>query len=258
LLGAVLSEREQTGRLLRKQQAELSRVSAQATTAAMAVTMAHEISQPLSSLNSYVHSARRLIDAGQSPQTVRTALVKAEAESARARGIIERIRDFVASGRLELRTTELFPVAQKIVSLNVDEARSRGVELAWEGVEVYLAIRIDGIAIEQALNNLVVNAIDSASAKPESGGRVSVRLFRRGDFAVFQVDDNGPGVAPEMAESLFEVFETTKAKGMGLGLPLTLQIARRHSGRLNWKPLSPSGASFSMELPLHGSENEAG
>jgi signal transduction histidine kinase len=254
LLGAVLTEREQTARLLRNQQSELARVSAHATSAAMAVTMAHEISQPLSSLASYVHSARRLIDAGQTSATVRAPLMKAESEAARARGIIERIRDFVSSGRLELRSEELAPIVRKIISLNLDEARSRGVDLVAEAIETVPAIPIDRIAIEQALNNLIVNAIDSASLG--TGGHVAVRLSSRGEFVALQVDDDGPGVAAEMTERLFDVFETTKAKGMGLGLPLTREIARRHSGRLAWTPLKPSGASFSMELPIHGPENQ--
>jgi two-component system sensor kinase FixL len=115
LLGAVITEREQTARQLRQQQAELSRVSAQATTGAMAVTMAHEISQPLSSLASYVHSARRMIDGAQPAPAVRAALVKAEAEAGRARQIIERIRDFVSSGRLEVEVTEIGPISTRRV-----------------------------------------------------------------------------------------------------------------------------------------------
>ena len=64
------------------------------------------------------------------------------------------------------------------------------------------------------------------------------------------VEDNGPGVAAEIADRLFEPFETTKPRGMGLGLPLAKEIAARHRGRLTWAPVAPHGARFELELPL--------
>ena len=72
-----------------------------------------------------------------------------------------------------------------------------------------------------------------------------IRVARRGDRVVVQVEDNGPGVAPEMADSLFEAYQTTKPRGMGLGLPLSLQIVQKHAGRLWW-----DGAR--LKLPLLG------
>jgi two-component system sensor kinase FixL len=261
LLGAVVTEREQSARLVRQQQSELARIAARAATGAMASTLAHEISQPLSALASYVYSASRMLedaDASPSVTDARSALMKAESEAQRARIIIERIRDFVSSGRLQLEPVDLIHLVEKIRALNVDEAKSRGVDLTVESSVACPAVTADKIAIEQALNNLVVNAIDSASSRGDSGGQVRIRHFQRSDDIVLQVDDNGAGVAPEIADRLFETFETTKLKGMGLGLPLTLQIAKRHSGRLGWRPLDPQGASFFIEVPIHGPEKDAG
>jgi len=119
-------------------------------------------------------------------------------------------------------------------------------------------ILADAVAIEQALNNLIVNAVDAAAGHGEIGGRVVVRLARREAVALVEVEDNGPGVAPEIVERLFEPFETTKPKGLGLGLPLTLRIARRHSGELTWRALRPHGAAFILELPIHGPQEDAG
>jgi C4-dicarboxylate-specific signal transduction histidine kinase len=224
----------------------------------MAVTFAHEISQPLSSLSTYVHSARRMLESGQSTASVSSALAKAEAEAQKTRRIIERIRDFVSSGKLELEETDLGQIARKIGSLNWDEARTRGVDLVVEAAAALPPALADRIAIEQALNNLVINAIDAASERSDGLGRVVVRLARDGDQILLQVDDNGAGVAAEIAEHLFQVFETTKPKGMGLGLSLAREIARRHAGRVGWRPLEPQGASFFIELPIHGPEADSG
>ena len=258
LLGAIVTEREQATQLMRKQQSELARVSAHATTAGMAVTFAHEISQPLSSLLTYVHSARRMLDSGQPTAAVSSALAKAEAEAQKTRRIIERVRDFVASGKLELEATDIGQIARKIASLNLDEARARGVALAVEAPAAPSSVTADRIAIEQALNNLVTNAIDAASQRGDAEGQVVVGIDRDGEKAILRVDDNGMGIAPEIADHLFQVFETTKPKGMGLGLLLTREIALRHSGRVGWRPLLPQGTSFFIELPIHGPETDSG
>ena len=257
LLGAVVTEREETTRLLRHHQARLARVSAQASAGAMALSVTHEISQPLASLSTYVHCARRLIAAGGSEPQVLNALGQAEAQANRTRAIIERIRDFVSSGRLELRDVDVAEIARKIVALNAEVAAAEGVTLTVEGADEELIVQADATAIEQALNNLVANAIESASTLKKRDGHVLVRMEPRGDRVRPQRGRRRPGVAPDIADKLFEAFETTKSRGMGLGLPLTRQIVERHSGRLDWSPREPRGARFFIELPIHGPEFRA-
>ena len=257
LLGVAMTEREQAERMVRDQHAELARVGARAAAGAMAATVAHEISQPLSAMSAFVHSARLILDAGQMTPSIaeaRAALAEAEAQGQRTRAIIQRVRDFVAGGKLAIESLDLMQLVQKISKLSEEEAEDRGVALRIESVAPIPRVRADRIAIEQALNNLIRNAIESASERKDSLGGVVVRLSQSGDRVVLDVDDNGAGVAPEVAGTLFETFETTKLDGMGLGLPLALQIARRHSGSLTWRALEPQGARFSIDLPIQGPE----
>jgi signal transduction histidine kinase len=252
LLGAVTTDGQQSARLLREKREELARVSAESSARILAVTLAHEISQPLSSISTYVHAIRRMLENGRQADVLVQAARKAEAESERARLIVERVRDFLSTGRLCIEPVDMSEVARKIRDVNLESSRSRGVALDLEVFGVIPEIRADVVAIEQALNNLLINAIDAASSRADAQGRVAIRLARRGDAVTITVSDNGPGVAPGIAETLFEFFQSTKPRGMGLGLPLTLQIARSHSGRLTWQPVVPRGASFIMELPIDG------
>jgi two-component system sensor kinase FixL len=119
-------------------------------------------------------------------------------------------------------------------------ARGPGVAGPWFA-------RVDRVGVEQAIANLVLNAIE---AVPPGRGEVAVALRRRGDRAAIAVEDNGPGVSPEIAARLFEPFETTKPRGMGLGLPLAKEIATRHGGALTWTPLGQGGTRFELELPV--------
>jgi two-component system sensor kinase FixL len=247
-LGAVATEWEAARTKLRSQQIELAKVSERASNGAMAAAMAHEISQPLASIATYVHAARRVLEIGQSPDIALGALRKAETEATRARHIIERLRDFVATGDMTLELVDIDEVVETILRLEDDAARGRGVTLKRVGAQpISLRANLDRVGVEQAFANLVLNAIEAA---PSSGGRVAVSLSARDRFAVLAVEDNGPGVDPEIADRLFEPFETTKPRGMGLGLPLAKEIAARHGGRLRWLPGFPAGARFELELPL--------
>ncbi len=252
LLGAAIGEREEATKFLLRQQSELARVSSQATTGALAVAFAHEISQPLSSLSGYLYGARRMLAGRDDVRAVVGVLEKAEAEVRRTREVITRIREFVASGALDLRDHDLVDIARKIVTMNVDDARADGVRLVLEAPERPVHIRVDRIAIEQALNNLVVNAIEMARAGAPRTENVWIRISSRGAIALLQVDDDGPGVPPEIADRLLQPFETTKPRGMGLGLTLVAQVAEKHGGRLAWRAVEPHGASFTLELPVAG------
>jgi two-component system sensor kinase FixL len=186
------------------------------------------------------------------------ALTKAEAEARRAREVLERIRDFVSSGNLDLQVLDLSALAEKIAALCREEATARGIEIEVEIIRPIPPVKADRVQIEQVLNNLVANAIDAASERSDARGHVIIRLAAHGETVIIQVEDNGPGVAPELAESIFEPYQTTKPRGMGLGLPLSLRIVQRHAGRLWWEPNSPVGARFVVALQIDGSTQNAG
>jgi signal transduction histidine kinase len=115
------------------------------------------------------------------------------------------------------------------------------------------SIVADRDRLVQVVINLLSNAVKFC---PEKGGRVSIGL--RGVPGAIRVDvhDNGPGIAPEDQEIIFEKFRqvgdtlTEKPKGTGLGLPISREIIQHHGGRL-WVVSAPGqGATFSFVLPL--------
>ncbi|MGH6840104.1 MAG: ATP-binding protein [Methylocella sp.] len=257
LLGAVITEREQAAQLLREQQTELAHVSAYAIAGAMGMALAHEISQPLSTVAIYLHAARRMLRSGAASVPVMDALSMAETEVRRTREVLERVRDFISIGKLDLKPLDLANLALKIGALCREEATGRGIDIEIENARPIPLVTADRIQIEQVLNNLVANAIDAASERTGASGLVVIRVARRGDRVVVQVEDNGPGIAPEVADSLFEAYQTTKPRGMGLGLPLSLQIVQKHAGRLWFEPIVPEGTRFLVELQINGPDKNA-
>jgi signal transduction histidine kinase len=257
LLGAVTTERKDAALRLREQQRELARIASDARAGAMGMALAHEVSQPLSTVTAYVHAARRLLQSSVASGPVMDALVKAEAEAQRAREVLERVRDFVSSGNLNLETQDAPALAERIGALCREEAAARGVHVDVETMGPVPEVKADGVQIEQVLINLVANAIDAASERPDGRGRVTIRVAARASAITIQVEDNGRGVAPELADNIFDAYQTTKPRGMGLGLHLSRRIVQRHAGRLWWEPIEMGGARFVVELPTDGSSHNA-
>jgi two-component system, LuxR family, sensor kinase FixL len=255
LLGAAVTEARASAERMRTQESELARAARHALVGATGTALAHEISQPLASTTNYLHAARRILLApggNERRADAAEALAKAEAEARRVRETLERVRDYVSSGRVELSDVDIGGAVAKIVALLAREANARGVHIEIIGKPHLPTVRYDAIQVEQLLLNLIGNAVDAAGLGKDRQGRVSVRLLQRVDRLVVVVEDNGPGVAPRVADRLFEPFETTKRNGMGLGLTLARQIVEAHAGALSWENLPSGGARFTVELRIDG------
>jgi two-component system sensor kinase FixL len=257
LLGAVTTERHDASLRLREQKRELARMVSNARAGAMGMALAHEVSQPLSTVATYLHAARRLLQASVASEPVMDALIKAEAEAQRAREVLERIRDFVSNGNLNLMAVDVSGLAEKIGELCREEAAARGVLVEVESMGLVPLVTADGVQIEQVLINLVANAIDSAAERSDARGRVTMRVGAKSDAIMLRVEDNGRGVAPDLADNIFDAYQTTKPRGMGLGLHLSRRIVQRHAGHLWWEPITTGGARFVVELPTNGCGHNA-
>ena len=253
LLGAVVTERQIAVEDARRQSAELARISRIAAVGAMGSALAHEISQPLSTISAYVHAARRLLlDELNRGGPAAEALMQVESETARARRILERVRDCVSIGRVDVLPADMVEIVQTVAS----SCRGNGARymplIKVTSTSHLPKVMVDRVQIEQTLLNLITNAIDAVSETTDPDGLVHVHLSQCVSHLVLEISDNGRGIPAEMRERLFEPFETTKRHGMGLGLFLSRQIAEAHGGSLTWRQLEPRGTCFILEIPVDG------
>jgi two-component system, LuxR family, sensor kinase FixL len=245
LLGAAITERQQFAERVRAQQSEFQRISRVSAVGGMGAALAHQISQPLSTIATYVFVARRQLASQADLAAVGENLEKAAREAERARQILEGIRDFIALGRLELTPVNLVETIHKITAAARNEARQRGVSIRLE-TSVVPVICADSTQIEQVLVNLISNGIDAASERKD--GAVVIRSYETTGRVTIEVEDNGPGISSEIVDRLFEPFVTTKPRGMGLGVAMSWQIIDAHGGKLRCEPVEPRGCRFVIEL----------
>jgi signal transduction histidine kinase len=173
---------------------------------------------------------------------------KAVAETERASMVVRRLRDFFRTGGTVLERVDPRTLAELAATTMRERSERHRIELSVIAATPALAhVRVDRIQIEGVLCNLIGNAIDALKAV-ERDRRIAVVVTAAADGVVFSVEDNGAGVAPDIADRLFEHFATSKPQGMGLGLAISRSIVQAHGGRI-WHEALAQGAAFRFVLP---------
>jgi len=248
LLGAAVSERRTIERTLREKQATLDRSLRLAAASELASALAHELNQPLSAITAYLRACQLMLErpAGDEGE-LRATMDKVIGEASRAASVVRRLRDFFRSGSLEMETIAPAVLIEEACAAVRERACRHGVTVE-QSARNLPDVRVDRVQIEAVLANLLGNAIDAL--KRRAGAR-ELRVDASPDAAGFvriAVADNGPGVEPDVARSLFDPFVTTKPKGMGLGLAISRSIVDAHGGRL-WHEVRNPGSVFSFTVP---------
>jgi two-component system, LuxR family, sensor kinase FixL len=249
ILGAVVSERQSAEQRLRRQQRELARHARLTTVGAFGAAVVHEISQPLAAAAAFAHTSKLLLTKKPlNSALLRETLENVEQETGRAGSIVHRIRVFLDRGELHWSPVDLGETLRRVSDALADEARAHGVSIRVNAL-ASTTVDADRVQMEQVLANLVRNAIEAAAQREIGAGSVRATFSYSSGSVRIEVQDNGPGVAPDIVERLFEPFETTKRRGTGLGLSLSREIVKAHGGRLWLDCTDAGGSKFVLELP---------
>lgn len=229
----------------------LMQVSRMATMGEMAAGIAHELNQPLTAIANYAHASERFLSLPEPElDEVREAVHEIAGEALRAGAIIRRLRQLVRGDEGKRENTRANDLVEELRPLTFADARMHDTSIRFDLDGDAPAVFIHPTQITQALLNLIRNALESTSSDAPGRREIVVRTRRTatGDCEI-AVCDNGPGVAPEILDRMFDPFRTTKTNGTGLGLPMSRTIAEAHGGSLRHEPGVPRGARFFLTLP---------
>jgi two-component system sensor kinase FixL len=243
-----ITERQKTEARLQELQSELVHISRLTAMGEMASTLAHELNQPLSAVTNYLNGSRRMLADAKDATAIRVreAIEKAAEQALRAGQIIRRLRDFVARGESERRVESLNKMIEEAGALALVGAKEQGVRVRFQFESRADQVLADKVQVQQVLLNLIRNGIESM----EGGTRRELTISTKdaGDEVVICVADSGSGIAPEVADQLFQPFVTTKRQGMGVGLSISRTIIEAHGGRIWVEPAAGGGAAFYFTL----------
>jgi len=249
-----ITERKQAEKEVRQRQDELAHAARYASMGKLASGLAHEINQPLSAIVNYINGGLRRLEADNlGPDELKFVMQKIADQAQRAASIVSGMRDFIRKRKPRRGEIEVNTLVRQTLQLVQSEIKYNSIIVTQNLTSHPPMIVADAIQIEQVLMNLIKNAIEALIELPDNQERrlqITTETIDDNTVRVL-VQDNGPGLSPEITERLFESFNTTKSQGMGLGLSICRTIIEAHGGQLWADTKLETGALFCFTIPQY-------
>lgn len=253
MVGIVLdvSERKRGEAAILGMRAEMERHMRRHVASQTVAAMAHELNQPLTAVSAYALTARRLLRAGnQAPDKLEHALDNGIRQAQRAGQVMRDLLRFLQMGEDKIDSVDL---SQLVVSAVSYVRAGSGEFQAVLDLEPELQqVCANRIQVEKVLVNLIQNGLEAMRDACVEAELIVVvaRTAADGRMAHVTVTDGGPGLDEHTRDRLFDPFFSTKATGLGMGLPISRAIIEELGGEM-WVESTPgSGASFHFTLPF--------
>jgi two-component system, LuxR family, sensor kinase FixL len=248
--GELVTEHRRTASQLRLHQESLSRLARLGSLGELAAAIAHELNQPLMAAGTYT----RLVDEAISSHNTDAASVaetakKAVAQVERAAEVVRRLRALVRLDRSSRRPCSVELIVKETLALCQPDLDRMDVSARAVLASDLPLVMVDVLQIEQALLNLLRNSIEAIVDAKQSHGSILIEASAAGDFLEICVSDTGSGFPPDLLDNPFLPFSSTKAEGLGFGLPLCKSIVEVHGGRI-WLDENSQGAAVHFTLPV--------
>lgn len=246
-----ISERVSAQEALRKLQAEFAHAARLSTLGELAASIAHEVNQPLAAITTNASAGLRWLDRPQpNLEEVRALATNIAADARRAADIIARIRGMATQQATETASLSLAAVIEEAAAFLRHDMQAQRVSLSLQLSPNLPPVLGDRTQLQQVVVNLAMNAAQAMAGSERAQRRVVVSAHQRDGELVVAVDDDGPGIADDHFDRLFESFFTTKTNGMGIGLPICRTIVEAHGGQIRAENRPEGGARFSFTLPI--------
>ncbi len=240
-MGHLLGQVEGVVETMQRQERDILRAEQLAAVGQLAAGVAHEIRNPLTAIKMLVQVAR---SAGETLPPEDLAVI--ETEVRRMERSLQSFLDYARPVKPSRRDTDLVAVIDRTLELIRGRATQQKVAVRFDRPAGPTPAVADPEQLKQVFVNLTMNALD---AMP-TGGELRVRMTARpGGLWLFEVIDSGPGVAPQVADKLFQPFASGKETGLGLGLVLSRRIVEDHGGTLTLANRAAGGAAALVTLP---------
>lgn len=246
--GAVIVLRDMSE--IKRLEEQVRRTEKLAAIGRLAAGVAHEIRNPLSSIRGFAY----LLGRGHGKETPEREYADVMVrEIDRINHVVTDLLNFSRPMTVEPESTLPADLIDHVVSLVSADAKAHGVSIQVDCESALPPRTLDPNQVTQALLNLMLNAVNAM----ETGGTIVIRasVSPDGEELEIQVEDNGPGINPDVQEKIFEPFYTTREQGTGLGLAMVRKIAENHDGGIRLEsPLPGTGRGTRFTLFIKNME----
>jgi len=232
---------------IEEQRHELLHVTRVGKLAEFVSSLAHEISQPLTSILSYAQAAQRMLN-GKEPK-LKDILQYIINDDQRAAAVIQRMRLLLKKGISEMKPLDINTLINDTVILIATDAAVRHDVLKLELEKNLPLIRGDHIQLQQVILNLISNSFDALDNAPQVR-EIMISTSRKDNVIIVEIRDTGCGIPVKNLPKLFTRFFTSKQDGLGMGLSISRSIVEFHGGKLDVKNNPSGGAIFYFSLPI--------
>ncbi|HEY6676651.1 MAG TPA: PAS domain S-box protein, partial [Terrimicrobium sp.] len=253
--GAIIDITDQriTEKIFRNVQAEFARV-ASLTIKEYASSIAREIDESLEAIAKNGDFCFRLAEATRAlPFESREPLLNIVKDATHAKEILARAREGAGQSSRELIALDPGDLVLDVLALASRDLRQHRITVQTEFAEDLPNVSGDRVELQQALFNVITNAIEAMTVETGDKRILTIRTARDtldGKAAIrIELEDSGAGFDPAEKDRLFDPFYSTKPKSMGMGLRISRSIVEAHGGRLSASANPGSGATFACVLP---------
>ena len=216
---------------------------------AMASSLAHQLSQPLTTIGLQTETLKRDLSRDSQNKDTVVALDKVNFQIGKLSNLVLNLRQLFNTNQNVFYSINLSSTINEIIEIIEPTIEAKKIQLI-QAVASGINILGDAIQIQQVIINLLNNAIDAIEASNPTTREIRLSANCENALAIIRIEDTGGGIEPKALTSIFELYKTTKKEGLGIGLWLSKTIVTRHQGNIFAANNPIGGATFTIELPL--------
>jgi two-component system, NtrC family, sensor histidine kinase PilS len=214
----------------------------------LAAGIAHEIRNPLASIAGSINVLSQVTPLNEEQQTLVNIVTR---ESSRLNSIISDFLVYSREKSFKFSRMDLIPLLEDALVLLANRLHTDDLTIAREYAVPQAFAAVDSDRMKQVFWNLLENAVRAMEGK----GAITVSVRAQGDFLRIGIRDTGPGIPANLAEKIFEPFQSQFVGGTGLGLAIVYQIVQAHGAKISVQSRAGSGAEFVLDI-LHAKAAE--
>lgn len=211
--------------------------------------LAHEIKNPLSTLNIYLQLLQEELESmtGANSKRVYMKTQILQKEVQRLEQILNDFLRFARGQKLELKDHDMNEILDEVADFVTPEIKQKKILILKSYDADLPQCRLDSNLIKQAILNIIINAEQAM----ENGGELMIRTSKDKKYIQIDITDTGPGIPKDIIDKIFQVYFSTKKTGTGLGLPTAKRIIEDHRGTISVQSEEGKGTNFSIRLPTN-------